>query len=659
MEDSKEYLLDEKESLKQLQALQSSILSAIPHAVIGLKDRTIFFANYAVEKVFGWQVDEIIGKSTKMLYRSDEDYEEIGTRFYPLLEKQRSHIEDFPCRRKDGGEIICRISASVIGQEMSDKGIVVMYEDLTRSKKIENDLIESEQKYRALFENTGTAMIIIEEDTCISLANAEVQKISGYSREEIEGKMRWTDLVREEDIGTMQSYHKLRRNDPEAAPRTYESSLIDKRGNIKPISLTIALIPGTKKSIASITDITERKRTEERLRESERMYRELVQNANSIVMRWNSKGEVTFMNEFGQTFFGYPEQEILGRHVVGTIVPATESTGRDLRPLMDQIRVDPKAFERNVNENIRRDGSRVWIAWSNKAVFDQQGQITEVFSVGTDITDRKRAEEELDRYRNNLEELVKERTQQIEIVNRELEQSNIKLQELDRLKSMFIASMSHELRTPLNSIIGFTGILLQGLPGPLNDEQKKQLGMVKGSSQHLLDLITDIIDLSKIEAGKIEISLAEFDLMNVIREVAALFGPAAGRKNLSVALDGPDMLFMRSDQRRIRQVLVNLVGNAVKFTKRGEVHVAVLEKNGTVQVAVQDTGPGIQPADMNRLFQFFSQITSADMPHLEGTGLGLYLSKKLMKLLNGDITAESEFGKGSVFTMALPLRAWG
>ncbi len=211
------------------------------------------------------------------------------------------------------------------------------------------------------------------------------------------------------------------------------------------------------------------------------------------------------------------------------------------------------------------------------------------------------------------------------------------------------------MRTPLNSIIGFTGILLQGLPGPLNDEQKKQLGMVQGSSRHLLDLITDIIDLSKIEAGKIEITPAEFNLVKVVREVAALSGPAAERKNLVISVDGPEKVGTKSDERRIRQVLVNLVGNAVKFTEQGEVRIAVAVEDGTAVVRVRDTGPGIRAEDMNRLFKFFSQIPSADLRVHEGTGLGLYLSKKLMQLLGGDVTAVSEIGTGSVFTMTLPL----
>lgn len=263
---------------------------------------------------------------------------------------------------------------------------------------------------------------------------------------------------------------------------------------------------------------------------------------------------------------------------------------------------------------------------------------------------------ELKQTNETLDQKVRERTAELVQKNGELATANEKLQELDRLKSMFIASMSHELRTPLNSIIGFTGILLQGLTGPLNDEQRKQLGMVKGSSRHLLELITDIIDLSKIEAGKIDLHLEPFDLAQTARETLETFRVEANRKSLSLVTNGPDRLMIRSDARRVKQVLVNLIGNAVKFTESGAVSVQITDEGGEAMVAVRDSGPGIRPGDMGKLFLFFSQITSSDLPKHEGTGLGLYISKKLVNILGGDIRAESEFGRGSVFTVCLPFQ---
>lgn len=253
---------------------------------------------------------------------------------------------------------------------------------------------------------------------------------------------------------------------------------------------------------------------------------------------------------------------------------------------------------------------------------------------------------ELHQAQEVIEEVAEEKS--------ELESINLKLAEVDRLKSMFIASMSHELRTPLNSIIGFTSILIMGLAGPLNEEQHKQLAMVKSSSLHLLELINDVIDLSKIEAGKIDIRLADFDLAQTVREVLATFQVAAEQKSLRLICEGPSQLIIHSDVRRIRQILVNLIGNAVKFTEAGEVSVIIRQCMRQITVAVCDSGVGIRLEDIDKLFRYFSQISTDGMPKHEGSGLGLYLSKRLADLLGGTLLVESEFGKGSIFTLSLP-----
>ena len=245
-----------------------------------------------------------------------------------------------------------------------------------------------------------------------------------------------------------------------------------------------------------------------------------------------------------------------------------------------------------------------------------------------------------------LEKRVLERTHQ-------LAEANLRLQELDRLKSMFIASMSHELRTPLNSIIGFTGIILMGMSGEISDIQRKQLNMVKNSAKHLLDLINDVIDVSKIEAGKTELIIETFDLCNLVTEVKESFCVAAADKGLDLALKTVGVLEVTSDRRRVRQILTNLVGNAIKFTEKGMVAISIASNAEGAKISVRDTGVGIEKQDMEKLFQAFGRISIQGRPVIEGTGLGLYLSRRIAVLLGGEITADSEPGRGSEFTLTL------
>jgi signal transduction histidine kinase len=269
---------------------------------------------------------------------------------------------------------------------------------------------------------------------------------------------------------------------------------------------------------------------------------------------------------------------------------------------------------------------------------------------------------ELRAINSEMEERIRERTAELAVA---MEQARA----ADRIKSAFLASMSHELRTPLNSIIGFTGIILQKLAGPLTDEQEKQMRMVSGSAQHLLSLINDVLDISKIEAGQLEVYSEPFNARESIEKVLFILKPLADKKGLDLVVSvDPQIGELKSDRRRVEQVLLNLMNNAIKFTEEGVVTLSadILTDyrfsggtrkpgaSGAMRFAVSDTGIGIRPEDLKDLFQAFRQIDSGLTRRSEGTGLGLAICRKLAGLLGGEIIAESELGRGSVFTFIIP-----
>ena len=247
---------------------------------------------------------------------------------------------------------------------------------------------------------------------------------------------------------------------------------------------------------------------------------------------------------------------------------------------------------------------------------------------------------------------------ELETINREIALKNLELAEASRMKSAFIANMSHELRTPLNAIIGFTGALLMKLPGPLNTEQDKQLNTIRSSARHLLSLINDILDVAKIEAGKVTLSVEAVHCQHLMQEVAETLRPLAQQKGLALEVDlVAQPITVDTDRRALAQILINLLNNAIKFTEKGTVRLSLaLREDGLIEFSVADSGAGIRAEDQAKLFQAFSQLDSTSTRHAEGAGLGLYLCQNLANLIGGTLFFSSDFGHGSTFTLTLKPR---
>jgi signal transduction histidine kinase len=279
--------------------------------------------------------------------------------------------------------------------------------------------------------------------------------------------------------------------------------------------------------------------------------------------------------------------------------------------------------------------------------------------------ERERTDAELAKYRDHLEELVKERTMKLAQLNQDLIVAKEAAEAADRIKSAFLATMSHELRTPLNSIIGFTGVMMQGLAGPLNEEQSKQLGFVQASASHLLELINDVLDISKIEAGQLKLVQEKFNLRQSLEKVVQIVTPLANKKNLPIHIKiDPQINEVINDRRRVEQVVINLLNNAIKFTENGYVEVICQANGQEISLSVCDTGIGIRPEQIEKIFKPFSQVDTGLTRKYEGTGLGLSISKKLVEKMGGTLTLESQWeaqtppfrsqGVGSTFTVTLP-----
>ena len=250
---------------------------------------------------------------------------------------------------------------------------------------------------------------------------------------------------------------------------------------------------------------------------------------------------------------------------------------------------------------------------------------------------------------------------ELETINREIALKNLELAEASRMKSAFIANMSHELRTPLNAIIGFTGALLMKLPGPLTSDQDKQLNTIRASARHLLSLINDILDVAKIEAGKLTLSIEPVHCQELMTEVADTLRPLAQQKGLALEMAmgeaGQPPAIIDTDRRALTQILINLLNNAIKFTEQGTVRISLSqrEEDGVLvtEMSIADSGAGIKEEDQAKLFQAFSQLDSTSTRHVEGAGLGLYLCQNLANAIGGALFFNSDYGSGSTFTLAL------
>ncbi|SFU80664.1 PAS/PAC sensor signal transduction histidine kinase [Pseudoduganella namucuonensis] len=359
----------------------------------------------------------------------------------------------------------------------------------------------------------------------------------------------------------------------------------------------------------------------------------LESTPDAIIMA-NAGGRVVLATRQAHEMFGYRQGELRGKPLE-LLMPerfrGPHAAHRDQYFAGPQLR--PMGAGRELY-GLRKDGGEFPVEISLSPIRTEEGTL--IMSAIRDITERKRIEQAL-------------------------QEKNVELGNANQAKDRFLASMSHELRTPLNAIIGFTGTMLMKLPGPINVEQERQLRTIQGSARHLLSLINDLLDLTKIASGKVELNAETLGCHELIAELLGVYRPQAQHKGLTLDYAAPERpVRVCCDRRALAQIVGNLLNNAIKFTDAGHVRVALgraeVDGRRCATVSISDTGVGIAQQEQDMLFQAFSQIDNGSTRQFEGTGLGLHLSQKLAQLLDGRIMFESRYGEGSVFTLAVPLQ---
>jgi PAS domain S-box-containing protein len=624
------------------------------------------FANPAIARMLGYTPEEMRGRNA-FEFLFEEDKEE-ALRNLQLRRQGQSAVYEFRLRHRDGSAVWTTLAASPIQADDGQfLGVLAMLTEITAKKKMEAALRESVDALEAIVEACPLAIITLDRALRVLMWSRGAHLVFGWEQAEVLGRPLPT--VPEQGRPAFRSL--LEDQLLESSPKELELRLVRKDGVPLDASAWVAPLRGEDGSVRAIlivlADTTARKKGEEdysRLMSSEkdaraqaraeRRFRELLEAAPDAIIEVDREGRIVLMNALTEKMFGYGREELIGQTVEALMPVELQHTHIQHRaeywrnPLTRPMGTNLSLLAR------RKDGSAFPVEISLSPVGSEKG--FRVTAIIRDVSERKQAEQEIRRIQERF-------TAELAAKNRELQQRSREAERASQLKSEFLASMSHELRTPLHTIIGFAELMLEEDAEPLTSQQRRFLGHVQQDSRHLLELINDLLDLSKIEAGRLELRPEEVGLFSALAEVLNSIRPLAVSRSITLEEPEPQTVILHADPLRIKEILYNLLSNAVKFTPAGgRVWVTVEQDHDMIHVAVNDTGMGIKPEEQQAIFDKFYQTGSTTRGVREGTGLGLAITKHLVEMHGGTIGVESEPGKGSKFKFSLPklsLRNYG
>ncbi len=675
------------------------------------------------------------------------------------MEEENASFYDIRLRSAKGKEFISEIHT----RHLFHKGKrvrIISIRDTTKTYELREQLKKSEERYRTVFQNTGTATCLLASNGTIVLANTKFAELSGYAIKELEGKVKWMRFVHEKDLERMLAYHKQRRISDVGLPKEYQFRFIPRSKDIRHIHLLVDMIPGTDISIASCIDITDNLKAEEELQEREMdlhramnigkmgswsidlktglaygsdftrqlygfddhdfinmdeiiqvplpEYREEMENSLMALIRKNQAYDLEFKiknRKTGQiravrSIAEFNKEQMIVNGVIQDITEKKEAETQIRQQdqyLASVFRAAPAGIGVVLGQNIiqvndrlceitgyskkelLRNGSRILFedereyqrvemagrdqilesgtgtvetVWRSKegktkkillstTLLDAEKPDLGITFTALDITQRKKAERDL---------ITK---------NRELQVSKNKAEESDRLKTAFLSNMSHEIRTPMNGILGFTSLLNN--PRLSEEEFKSYIDIIRESGNRLLNTVNDLIDISKIETGQMQIHYHTINVNRLLDANFRFFEPEARKKGIELRYEAPDQaeeINLESDKTKLESILSNLLKNAIKFTDTGYVSMGYkVEGSGNercVVFCISDTGVGIPKHRQKAVFNRFEQADVEDRMAREGSGLGLAIAKSYAEMLDGYLELESEPGKGSTFYLTIP-----
>ncbi len=640
-----------EKKLEQSRDELQSIMDCSPNGMLLVDpSNRVLTANHAIETLFGIRTEEILERSYDVFlkairhcFENFADFIRTGEEVKGLYEKSRYEFDlswtvQFGTKQiKPMERILIPFSVPVKGRDGENLGILWIYTDVTKFRH------SIEQLHTIVSASPLPVIVSRIRDGKILFVNDHLVSLLGYTRKDVEEKYTEDFLFHPQE---RLSLIKKLREVGHFHDREIQVTRKDGTTTWVLLSAELTRLGEEEVAITGLYDINERRQMEEALLFNERKYRELVEYAHSIIMRWNPDGTITFFNEFAQSFFGYTEKEILGRNVMETIVPETDSTGRNLREMIEDLERHPEKYISNENENIKRDGDRVWISWTNRPIYDESGALKEILSIGKDETERKAVEHALN-------------------------ETQSQLIQADKMASLgqLVAGVAHEINTPIGAVHSMQDTLFrtlrrmeemcgqcEGGDDQYTEKMKSSFKIISDAehvinsgTERVIDIITRLRSFARLD----EAELKTVDIHKGMEDTLVLIHNEI-KHHIILVKDYGQVPAVTCYPGQLNQVFLNLLINGkqaiLAHKERGTITIKTSSRKDRAVIQFTDDGVGIPEENLHKIFDPGFTTKGVGV----GTGLGLSICYQIVKNHRGEIRAESSPGKGSRFTIEIP-----